>query len=226
MANDKDVSMPPPIFVAVEGIDGSGKSTQCQILGNCLKSRNIDVVTCADPGGTEFGLQIRQLLLHSRGDISPVTEALLFMASRAELVAKVIRPALEAGAVVLSDRFLLSNIAYQGYAGGLGREAIFHAGMVAAENLVPDITIVLDLPLEDALKRRKAKADRLEQRPDSYHQAVREGFLAEAQRNPERIAVLDAREPIDTISQKMCALIDAALQKKSGTLDTRPVCVH
>ncbi len=225
-ALDKDVHMKPSLFIAIEGIDGSGKSTQCQRLQTCLHDRALPVVACADPGGTEFGNRIRELLLHHKGDIDPVTEALLFMASRAELVVQVIRPALEAGNIVLSDRYLLSNVAYQGYAGGLGREAIFNAGLVAAGNLVPDLTIVLDLPVEQAIPRRKAKLDRLEQRPETFHQAVREGFLAEARLHPDRIKVLDATKPIEEVSEQICQLINAELTTRFGPASTIPVCVH
>lgn len=208
--------MKPSLFVAIEGIDGSGKSTQCERLRDCLRSHNLAVVTCADPGGTEVGDRLRDVLLNYKGYLDPVTETLLFMASRAELVSKVIRPALEEGSVVISDRFLLSNVAYQGYAGGLGRQAIWDAGLVAVGDVLPDLTIILDLTVEKAASRRKAKPDRFEQRSDDYHRAVREGFLAEARRWPEKMKVLDATLPIDEISNRICQLILDQLRTKYG----------
>jgi len=208
--------MKPSFFVAIEGIDGSGKTTQCQRVQERLRSLGLSVITCTDPGGTEVGAKVRDLLLNSNGEIEPVTEALLFMASRAELVSKVIQPALATGRVVLSDRFLLSNVAYQGYAGGLGADAIWEAGLVAVGDAVPDLTVILDLPVEAAMARRKAKSDRIEQRPEQFHNAVREGFLAEARRQPERIRVVDARLPIEEVSNRIYQMIVDGLLAKYG----------
>src|SRR5215831_17025192 len=109
-------------FLSLDGIDGTGKSTQCRLLADWLRGRGCDVVQCADPGGTAIGDALRDILLHHRGELAPACEAFLFMASRAQLVAEVIRPALDAGRVVVCDRFLLANVVYQGYGGGLEAE--------------------------------------------------------------------------------------------------------
>jgi len=123
------------------------------------------------------------------------------MASRAQLVAEVIQPALDAGQTVISDRFLLANVVYQGHAGGLDSEQLWQIGRFATGGIEPDLTIVLDLPLDAARARQKLSADRLESRDDSYHQRVRDGFLAEASRRPERIRIVDARGSVDAVQE-------------------------
>lgn len=184
--------MPRPMFISLDGLDGAGKSTQCRLLADWLRGRGHPVVECVDPGGTEVGAVLRDLLLHQRGQLSLPCEALLFMASRAQLVAEVIRPALEAGQCVVSDRFLLANVVYQGHAGGLDPIQLWQVGALATQGLEPDLTFVLDIPLEQATLRRKPQSDRLESRQTEYHQKVREGFLAEARRRPDKIIVIDA----------------------------------
>jgi dTMP kinase len=186
-------------FISLDGVDGAGKSTQGRLLAEWLRSLDWGVVECTDPGGTAVGAQLRNLLLSGHGSLALPCEALLFMASRAQLVAEVIRPALEAGQAVLSDRFLLANVVYQGHAGGLPPERIWEVGRFATGGLEPDLTLVLDLPLAASLARRKGTPDRMESRPDDYHRRVREGFLLEAQRQPERIRVIDASGAIDAV---------------------------
>src|SRR5437868_12980727 len=150
-------------FVSLDGLDGSGKSTQCRLLAEWLRGRGLAVTECADPGGTAVGDQFRELLLHRREtQMSPACEALLFMASRAQLVAEVIRPALEAGRAVVCDRFLLANVVYQGHAGGLDVGLLWEAGRLSTGGLVPDLTLVLDLAPEKARARRRGPADRVE----------------------------------------------------------------
>jgi dTMP kinase len=181
------------LFISLDGIDGTGKSTQCRLLVDCLLSRGLAVVSCVDPGGTPLGQSLREILLHHRQEMSSLTEALLFMASRAQLVASVIRPALEAGQVVVSDRYLLANVVYQGHGRGLDVEQLWQVGRFAAGNLEPNLTLVLDLPVEAALRRRERPADRIESRDQAEQERVRQGFLTEARRRPERIRVIDAR---------------------------------
>ena len=188
-------------FLSLDGLDGTGKSTQCRLLADWLRARGYAVTTCADPGGTALGEQLRAILLHHRGHVAPACEALLFLASRAQLVAEVIRPALDAGGVVVSDRFLLATVVYQGHAGGLDPALLWQVGLLAAGGLEPDLTLVLDLPPAVAVARRGRPADRLERRPDDYHRRVREGFLAEARRRPDRIRVIDASQPIEVVQQ-------------------------
>jgi dTMP kinase len=189
--------MPRGLFFSLDGLDGAGKSKQCRLLAEWLRGQGQTVVTCADPGGTPVGDRIRELLLQQHMTLS--CEALLFMASRAQLVAEVIRPALDAGHIVVSDRFLLANVVYQGHAGGLDVDKLWDLGRFAARGLEPDLTLVLDLPLEQTQARRKPTADRLEGRDDAYHRLVREGFLIEARRQPERIRVIDARGAVETV---------------------------
>lgn len=186
-------------FISLDGLDGAGKSTQCRLLADWLRTRGFEVVQCADPGGTDVGEVLRKLLLEHRGHMTVPCEALLFMASRAQLVAEVIRPALEAGKAVICDRFLLANVVYQGHAGGLDPQKLWEIGMLATGGLVPDVTFVLDLPLDVAQARRKTAADRMERRDGAYFAMVRDGFIAEARRRPDRIRVIDAMQPVEMI---------------------------
>lgn len=188
-----------PLFLSLDGIDGTGKSTQCRLLAEWLRSQGHEVVECTDPGGTPTGAVIRELLLNHQVPLNLTCEALLFMASRAQLVADVIRPALASGRVVLSDRFLLANVVYQGHAGGLDPEKLREVGLFSTGGLEPDLTLVLDMPVERALARRHGPTDRVESRARDYHERVRAGFLAEARRRPERIRVIDAAATIDQV---------------------------
>src|SRR5690348_14167190 len=170
--------MPRPPFITLDGLDGTGKSTQCRLLADWLRVAGHAVTTCIDPGGTPLGGQLRSLVLHHRPEIDRMCEALLFMASRAQLLGEVIRPALDAGQIVLSDRFLLANVVYQGHAGGLDVDKLWEIGRFAAGGLEPDLTIVLDLSPEQAALRRGRPADRIEGRDANYHIRLRQGFLA------------------------------------------------
>jgi dTMP kinase len=187
------------VFISLDGLDGTGKSTQSRLLVEWLRAKGHAVVTCSDPGGTAIGDQIRTLLLHQ--EMTMTCEALLFMASRAQLVGEVIRPALDAGNIVVSDRFLLANVVYQGHAGGLDPGGLWQIGRFATGRIEPDLTIVLDLPLDVARSRRKASADRMERRDDAYHQRVRNGFLAEARARPDLIRAVDASGSIETVQE-------------------------
>jgi dTMP kinase len=187
------------LFLSLDGLDGTGKSTQCRLLAEWLREQGRDVVLAIDPGGTPLGKELREILLSHRQELARPCEALLFMASRAQLVAEVICPALNDGKVVLSDRFLLANVVYQGYAGGLDVDLLWQAGRLSTGGLEPDHILVLDLPLEIALARRGRAADRMESQPVDFHQRVREGFLAEARRVPDRITVIDARPDVGEV---------------------------
>jgi dTMP kinase len=193
--------MPRGLFLSLDGLDGTGKSTQCRLLAEWLRGLGRTVTTCADPGGTAVGDELRAILLHHRQEMALACEALLFMASRAQLVHTVIRPALAAGGVVVCDRFQLANIVYQGHAGGLDLDLLRQAGRLATGGLEPDLTLVLDLPLDRALARRAGPADRVESRGRDYHERVRDGFLAEARRAPERIRVIDASPPVEAVQE-------------------------
>src|SRR5262249_5004990 len=154
-----------------------------------------------------LGTRLREILLQERGEMAPAAEALLFMASRAQLVHEVIRPALEAGQVVLSDRFLLANVVYQGYGGGLDVDQLWEAGELRTGGIEPDLTLVLDVPVEVAVARRSRPADRMESRGNDYHERVRQGFLTEARRRPERRAVIDATQPVDVVQASIRAAV-------------------
>jgi dTMP kinase len=207
--------MPRPLFVSLDGLDGTGKTTQCRLLADWLRSQRFDVTQCTDPGGTPVGSVIRDLLLHHRQEITLPCEALLFMASRAQLTAEIIRPALEAGHVVVADRYLLANVVYQGHAGGLEPALLWQIGRLATGGLEPDLTLVLDLPIDIALSRRAGPADRMESRDAAYQARVREGFLAEARRIPDKIRVVDAARSPEAVRE-------AIRKEVSRVLATRP----
>jgi dTMP kinase len=189
--------------LSLDGIDGTGKSTQCRLLVDWLNAVGVPTLACADPGGTPLGDQLRQILLTSRADISDRAEALLFMASRAELVAKVIRPTLDAGRVVVCDRFVAANVVYQGHAHGLPPDELWVVGRFSTSGLMPDLTVILDLPVEAAAARRGRSADRMEARGLDYLDRVRRGFLAEAARQSTDFQVIDASPDIDTVQQQL-----------------------
>lgn len=205
--------MPRGPFFSLDGLDGAGKSTQCRLLAQFLRQRRYTVTECADPGGTAVGQVLRGLLLEHRHHLTLPCEALLFMASRAQLTAEVIRPALDAGQAVVSDRFLLANVVYQGHAGGLDPRKLYDIGLLATEGLEPDLTFVLDLPLAAAVQRRKSEADRMESRADAFHALVRAGFLAEAHSRPERIVLVDASQPVDRVHESICRVTEEFLGK-------------
>jgi dTMP kinase len=171
----------PGVFLVLDGPDGGGKTTQAARLAAWLRGRGLEVVNCRDPGGTALGDRTREILLaRDTAPISLRAEMLLYMASRAQLVEEVIAPALAAGRVVISDRYLLANIVYQGSAGGLMEEEIALVGMVATGGLLPDLTLILDIAPDVAFARVGPPRDRIEDRPLFYHERVRAGYLAAA----------------------------------------------
>jgi dTMP kinase len=191
----------PGLFLSVDGIDGTGKSTQGRLLSEWLRAIGAQVTTCVDPGGTPIGAALRSIVLDHRQDISLPCEALVFMASRAELVARVIRPALAEHHVVICDRFQLANVVYQGYAGGLPVEELWSVGRFATGGLAPDLILVFDLSIDAAAERRGRQPDRMERRDRDYYEPVRQGYLVEANRQPERIRVIDASGSIERVHQ-------------------------
>lgn len=187
-------------FIVLDGLDGTGKSTQCRLLIEWLHSKNIMAINTRDPGGTPLGERLRSILLDlKQDDVSLKTETMMFMASRAELVEKIMRPSLENGVVVISDRFLLANVVYQGHAGGLDPDELWRIGHFTTSGIEPDLTFVLDLPIEAAAARRGRNPDRMEMRDRAYQQRVRDGFLLEARDRPESIHVIDASASADEI---------------------------
>lgn len=188
------------MFFSFDGIDGVGKSTQMDLFCDAVRAAGHDVVACRDPGSTWLGERIRAILLDSDAHtpIGRRSEMLLYMAARAQLVDEVIRPALAAGRVVVSDRYLLANVVYQGHAGGLSVEAVKQVGEVATESVAPDCVFVLDMPPEAAGRRLNRTLDRMESQGDDYRRRLRDGYLAEASADP-RLHVIDAAQPVEAV---------------------------
>ncbi|QDT67547.1 Thymidylate kinase [Planctomycetes bacterium MalM25] len=197
------------MFLSLDGIDGVGKSTQMARLVAWLQSLGRTVVTCRDPGSTPIGEALRDLLLHSGEDrpIGPRAEMLMYMAARAQLVDEVIRPALDSGSVVVSDRYLLANVAYQAHAGGLDRETVMGVGQVAIDGVAPDRVLLLDLDPTEADRRRIGEPDRMESRGDAYRERLRQGFLDEAARDTQRITVIDAAGEVEAVWEQVRAAV-------------------
>ena len=198
----------PGLFISLDGVDGAGKSTQVDLLRKWFEDQDREVVSIRDPGGTKLGEALREILLHRQEiSLSMTAEMLLYMASRAELVSEVIRPALAANQVVIADRFLLANVVYQGCAGGLDVDQIWQVGAIATGGLQPDLTFVLDLPVEVALQRIDRGLDRLESRGIGYMTRVRDGFLSESQRLGDQVYVVDASVSPQAIHTQLLAAI-------------------
>jgi dTMP kinase len=213
--------MPKPVFLSLDGLDGTGKSTQCRLLVDWLKGQKVPVTFCTDPGGTALGLELRQLLLHRREHrMAVTTEALLFMASRAQLVDEVIRPALDRGEVVISDRFTLANVVYQGHAGGMRPGDLWTIGAIATGGLEPDLTLFFDLPVEVALARRNRDADRMEDRDVEFHKRVRTGFNYEAGMRPEKYRRIDASPDAETVQRAVRREVTRLLNENGWAVTT------
>ena len=186
------------LFIAFEGGDGAGKSTQVSLLREALESAGRTVTVTRQPGGTELGHQIRDLVLHG-AHVAPRAEALLFAADKAHHVDQLIRPALDRGEVVLTDRYTDSSVAYQGAGRDLGAQEIHDLNMWAVDDLVPDLTVVVDISAQEGRRRRGQVHDRLEAEEDAFHEAIRAHYLAMAQGNPQRYLVVDGTEAPEAI---------------------------
>jgi dTMP kinase len=190
------------VFVSFEGLDGSGKTTQLRLAAERLRADGVEVVETREPGGTELGEQVRELLLHA-GDVAPWAEAALFAASRAQHVEEVIRPALARGAAVLCDRYVDSSLAYQGIARGLGLERVLELNLTAVGGLLPDTTILLLIDPTAAADRRRAAPDRIEREGDAFAARVDAAYRELAERYPERIVPLDGTLACDELAERI-----------------------
>jgi dTMP kinase len=194
----------PGKFIVLDGPEGAGKSLQVERLIQSLRRAGRQATAVRDPGSTPVSERIRDILLDKRlPEMDVRTEVFLYMASRAEMVARIIRPALQVGLVVVSDRFVSSTAAYQGAAGGVDAALIWELGRIACGGIEPDLTVILDLDVEAGFARRQQQRqrDRIELKAREYHEKVRQGFLAMARERPDRFAVVDAARPPDDVAR-------------------------
>ena len=190
-------------FLVLDGPEGAGKTTQAERLVRRLRDAGREATGVHDPGSTPVSERIRDVLLDRRlPEMDARTEVFLYMASRAEMVARIVRPALDVGLVVVCDRFVSSTVAYQGYAGGIDPELIWDLGRTACEGIEPDLTLILDLSVQEGLARarRLAEPDRIEAKDVAFHEKVRQGFLSMAEARPDVFAVVDASQPPDAVA--------------------------
>jgi dTMP kinase len=206
-------------FIVLDGCEGAGKTTQLGRLAEALRAAGEHLLVTIEPGGTTIGNAVREILLSpNHAEMTPLTEIFLFCASRAQHCDEVIRPALEAGQIVLCDRFSASTFAYQGHAGGAGVELVERLDAEATRGLVPDMTIILDLPPEEGMRRKFGHgpagdtADRIERNQIEFHRNVREGFHEYARRYARRTAVLDASVPEAKLFEAICEAIGLSKQ--------------
>ena len=195
-------------FIVLDGGDGCGKSTQTKMLAEYIETQGAAVVSFRDPGDTEVGEKIRDILLDTAHDgMADNVEVLLYMAARAQLWIEKIAPALQSGKCVVMDRWISSTCAYQGCAGGFGVEKVIKLGEDCLERVWPDVTIVLDVDLETAASRMNRELDRIEQKGNEYHAKVREGFLSLTQTHPDKVCKVDATQQIDKVYADVIRLV-------------------
>lgn len=190
-------------FITFEGIDGSGKSTQLRLLANFLRAQRCDIILTREPGGTPLGVRLRAALLDSQEQVDPLTELLVFAADRAQHVRRLLKPALESGQIVLSDRYADATVAYQGAGRGFSPQLITQIVELATEGLKPDLTLLFDLPVEACLERTrrrtegKHKSDRLDAENAAFHTRVRDEYLRLALAEPERVKLVDTSGTVE-----------------------------
>ena len=199
------------LFITFEGVEGAGKSTQIQRLAANLKRKGVSVLVTREPGGTPISERIREVLLERQHHkMVSTTELLLYAAARSQHVAQCIAPSLEEGQIVISDRFGDAMVAYQGHGRGLDLELIHHLNRVATDGLVPDLTIVLDVPVKvgrERTRRRRRALDRLELEDFEFHQRVREGYLTIAKEEPHRVRVIDSEQNFELVRDEIRELV-------------------
>jgi dTMP kinase len=206
----------PGLFITLEGGDGSGKSTQAEMLASWLKDAGHTVLRTREPGGTDLGNELREIVLHRRGDIVPRAEALLYAADRAHHIATKVRPALQRGEIVIQDRYLDSSVANQGAGRVRGGTEVRELSLWAAEGLLPDLTILLDLDESvgrERLDEARTKYDRLESEESEFHARVRESYLQLAAAEPGRFLVLNATDSIESIASAIRARVEPLLAR-------------
>jgi dTMP kinase len=202
------------LFITFEGGDGSGKTTQINLLASWLESEGHTVVITREPGGTDLGTELRNIILHREGFIAPRAEALLYAADRSHHIHTLVRPALKRGEIVVQDRYLDSSVAYQGAGRVLDPTEVRDISLWATENLMPDLTVLLDVPASVAKERQAAgerQYDRLEAEAEDFHTRVRESYLALAAEEPERFLVIDGESSIEEIHQAIVAKVSDLL---------------
>jgi dTMP kinase len=207
----------PGTFITFEGIDGSGKSTQLRLLNNYLRAHGCQVLITREPGGTTLGLRLREVLLDAAEEVDPVTELLVFAADRAQHVRRKVRPALESGAVVISDRYADATIAYQGAGRGFPPELISQIVQLATGGLKPDLTLLFDVSIEESVSRTTRRStgkssgrsgrDRLDIEAAEFHARVRDAYLSLANAEPERIKVIDTSGPVERTHERVKQVI-------------------
>lgn len=209
------------LFITLEGVEGAGKTTQARLLADWLKGLGLPVLQTREPGAGQIGGQIRAVLLDpENAALTPLAEALLLAADRAQHIAETVRPALNAGSIVLCDRYIDSHIAYQGYGRGLPVRWLKELNEQATEGLWPDLTLLLDLPVAEGLKRaaRRGQADRMEQQQLAFHQRLAAGYLQIQRENPARVVIIDAGGREDEVQAAIRTQVGALLRRK-GMVD-------
>ncbi|MGE5488350.1 MAG: dTMP kinase [bacterium] len=209
------------LFITFEGGEGSGKSTQMRLLAERLRAKGCEVVETVEPGGTRIGAQIRRILLDpANSDLRPMPEMLLYFASRAQNLTEVIVPALERGAIVLSDRYTDSTMAYQGVARGIGEEAVRELHRIACDGIDPDFTLLLDIEVDEGLRRSRARnrdtrsaETRFDDEAAAFHRRVRAAYLQMAAREPARFRVIDGGGDVEAVARAIWEAVAPALAK-------------
>jgi dTMP kinase len=214
----------PGTFITFEGIDGSGKSTQLRLLGNFLRANGCDALLTREPGGTTLGLRLRAALLDAMEEVDPLTELLVFAADRAQHVRRLVRPALDEGRLVISDRYADATVAYQGAGRGFLPELIQQIVQLATDGLKPDLTLLFDLPIEESTNRTarrstgksstKVSRDRLDIENAEFHARVRDAYLQIALAEPERVKLIDTSGPVEHTQERVKEIIIPYLQSR------------
>src|SRR5690242_8955998 len=219
----------PGTFITFEGIDGSGKSTQLRLLNNFLRTAGCTALLTREPGGTKLGLRLREALLDANDEVDPLTELLVFAADRAQHVRRVLLPALKKGAVVISDRYADATVAYQGAGRGFSPQLISQIVQLATDGLKPDLTLLFDVSIQDALARTarrstgksssRGERDRLDIEDAEFHARVRDAYLRIAAAEPERVKVIDTSGPVERTHQRVKSVILSFLEARGHAIN-------